>query len=106
MDLLLTAKRDAAAAKRFFRKGAHLSRQYRATGDQRGQEPGIPSRGRGAESGRRISSTKVSKRRSIFIECPLSSEPFRFELLDRHALANAERRAEDSGIDLPSGGQG
>ena len=49
IEFLLTAKRDAAAAKRFFRKSL-ISRQSGATGHQCVQEPGL-SAGRGrAES--------------------------------------------------------
>ena len=40
IEFLLTAKRDAAAAKRFFRKSL-ISRQSGATGHQCGQEPGL-----------------------------------------------------------------
>jgi transposase-like protein len=54
IEFLLTAKRDADGAKRFFRKALN-SRQRRAPGDQRGQEPGL-SGGRGSIEGRRCSS--------------------------------------------------
>jgi transposase-like protein len=49
IDFLLTAKRDAAAAKRFFRKTRPS--QSAASGNQRGQEPSV-SGGRGRTQGR------------------------------------------------------
>ena len=52
IEFLLTAKRDTAAAKRFFRKALSSPGQSRATGHQRGQEPGFSARSRSAESGR------------------------------------------------------
>jgi hypothetical protein len=49
IEFLLTAKRDTAAAKRFFRKALSSPGQSRATGHQRGQEPGFSARSRSAE---------------------------------------------------------
>ena len=55
IEFLLTAKRDAAGAKRFLPQGPELSRQCCAPGDQRGQEPGL-SGCRASVEGRRCSS--------------------------------------------------
>ena len=52
IDFLLTAKRDAAAAKRFLRRAIERIGQSDATGDERGQEPGLSGRGGSAESRR------------------------------------------------------
>ena len=52
IDFLLTAKRDAAAAKRFFRKALSAPGNSRASSHQRGPEPGFSIRCGGAE-GRR-----------------------------------------------------
>ena len=50
IEFLLTAKRDAAAAKRFFRKALSAPGQSRAAGHQRSQEPGFSARCGCAES--------------------------------------------------------
>jgi transposase, IS6 family len=52
IDFLLTAKRDTAAAKRFLRRDIDGIGQSDATGDERGQKPGISGCGGSAESRR------------------------------------------------------
>src|SRR5499433_2444688 len=52
IEFLLTAKRNAAGAKRFFRRGFERCRQSRPSCDQRGQEPCLSSGGGSVESGR------------------------------------------------------
>ena len=52
IDFLLSARRDAAAAKRFFQKALRSSEPPHATGDQCGQESVLPT-GRGRVEKRR-----------------------------------------------------
>jgi transposase-like protein len=59
IEFLLTAKRDAAGAKRFFRKALISPGKWLAPGDQRGQEPGLSGCG-GSVEGRRCSSPSGS----------------------------------------------
>src|SRR5262252_9069970 len=59
IEFLLTAKRDAAAAQRFFRKALSSPGQSRAPGYQRRQEPGF-SACRGSAESRRCSPSSGS----------------------------------------------
>ena len=52
IDFLLTAKRDAAAAKRFFRKTLLDPSQSATSGHQRGQEPSVSGGCGGTQGGR------------------------------------------------------
>jgi transposase-like protein len=52
IDFLLTAKRNAAAAQRFFRKALNSPGNPVLRVNQRGQEPSVSSRGGSAEEGR------------------------------------------------------
>ena len=51
IDFLLTARRDACAAQRFFRKMLQRAREPTPARHQRGQEPSLPYRSRSSQRG-------------------------------------------------------